>query len=120
MSRYAELAERLEPGERLMAAAGAIVNRRRRRGGALPHGAFVLAVTDRRLVAFAGSPWRVHPGALLASWAYDEGARLVAAPLGRARLVLPDRSVVTLGPYGRWSLRPLAAAAGSPGDLRQP
>jgi hypothetical protein len=90
----------LEPGETLFDAAGAIVGRRRRRGGPLPKGAFILAVTDRRLVAFAAAAWRLAPGDVITSWRYDDGARLGRAPLGRVRLVLPDRSVVTLSPFG--------------------
>jgi hypothetical protein len=100
----------LEPGEKFVAAAGAIVTRRRRRAGGLPRRGFVLAATDRRLIAFAASTWRAAPGEILASWSYDEGARLVPAALGRARLVLPDRSIVLLSPFGGWSLRPLGAA----------
>jgi hypothetical protein len=111
VARYDDsLAQRLEPGESLLAAAGAIVSRRRRRSGVLPRKGFVLAVTDRRLVVFAASTWRVEPGEIIASWTKHEGARLVPAALGRARLVLPDRSVVTLAPFGGWSLRRLAAA----------
>jgi hypothetical protein len=102
----------LEPGETLVAAGGAIVSRRRHRVHGLPRKGFVLAVTDRRIVAFTASTWRATPGVLITSWSFDEGARLVPAALGRARLVLPDRSVVSLSPFGGWSLRPLAAASG--------
>jgi hypothetical protein len=108
---YASLQAALEPGESLRAAAGAIVSRRRRRRDALPRRGFVLAVTDRRLVVFTASTWRATPGEVVTSWTYDEGARLVPAALGRARLVLPDRSIVMLSPFGGWSLRPLAAAS---------
>jgi hypothetical protein len=98
----------LEPGENLRDAAGAIVGRRRRRGGRLPKGAFILAVTDQRLVAFATTAWRLEPGDVVTCWRYDDGARLGRAPFGRLRLVLPDRSVVTLAPFGGWSLGRLA------------
>jgi hypothetical protein len=108
VARDDQLAQRLEPGETLVAAAGAIVARRRRRASGLPRRGFILAVTDKRLVAFEASTWRVTPLNIITSWSFDDGVRLVPAPLGRARLLLPDRSVVTLAPYGGWTLRRLA------------
>jgi hypothetical protein len=109
LERHRELlAERLESGELLIDAAGAIVSRRRRRGGYLPKGAFILAVTDRRVVLFAATAWRLNPGIVITSWSFDDGVRLVRAPFGRLRVVLPDRSVLTLAPFGGWSLMRLA------------
>ena len=98
----------LEPGETLRAWAGAIASRRRRRGRDVPSRGFVLVVTDRRLIAVGASTWLARPtGIVLTSWAYDDGATLSPARFGRARLVLPDRTVVTLAPFGGWSLKRL-------------
>ena len=89
----------LDPGETLLDA-DRVIAARRRSARQVPSVGFVLAVTDRRLVALKASPWLARPTSVLTSWDYDEGATLAAAPLGRLRLVLPDRTVVTLRPLG--------------------
>ena len=97
----------LEPDEALHNA-DRVIAARRRSARQVPPVGFVLAVTDRRLVALKASTWLARPVAVLTSWDYDEGATLAAAPLGRLRLVLPDRSIVTLRPLGLRSVSHLA------------
>lgn len=74
--------------------------RRRLGGSVVPRTGFVLAVTDGALVALRASPWLARPGAPIATWELDAGARVARSRLGRLHLVLPDRTVVTLRPYG--------------------
>jgi hypothetical protein len=103
------ISARLDPGESLVVAAGVIATgRRRRRSSGVPTRGFILAVTDRRLVALRASTWRARPGEVLDAWTFDEGAVLARGMFGRIRLVLPDRSVITLAPFGTWSVRHLA------------
>jgi hypothetical protein len=102
----------LDNGEELRAADRVIVRaRRRRRPSDMPRAGFVLAVTDKRLIAFTGSRWLTRPQRVVASWPFVEGYKLAPASalsLGRVHLVLPDRSVVTLAPFGGRSLAHLA------------
>ncbi len=99
----------LEQGEQLVDADRVIATQRRRaRGTSVPRVGFVLVVTDRRLVALKASRGLARPGRVIADWTYDSGASLASAPLGRVRLVLPDRTVVTLRPYGPRSVAHLA------------
>jgi hypothetical protein len=114
MNRWATIHEEafralLEPGEELRGAERVIVAglaRRRRRD--FPRSGFVLAVTDRRVISVAASRWLARPGLALASWRWEEGVALRASRLGRLHLVLPDRSVVTLRPFGLRSIAHLA------------
>ncbi len=99
----------MDPGETLFDADRVIVGGRRRRPRGLPRGGFILAVTNRRFIALAASRWLAHPGEVLTTWSYDEGYALASAPFGRVHLVLPDRSVVTLRPYGGRRISHLAA-----------
>ncbi len=98
----------LDAGEQLRDADRVIVTGRGKRSRAVPRRGFVLAVTDRRIVAFSASTWLARPGQVIAAWAYADGAALSRAPLGRVRLVLPDRSIVTLASYGLRSVSHLA------------
>ncbi len=97
----------LDDDERLVDADRVIASRRRSVRH-VPRVGFVLAVTDRRLVALKASPLLARPQHVLASWTYDEGAALSPARLGRVQLVLPDRYVVTLRPFGPRSVTHLA------------
>lgn len=97
----------LEPGEELRDAER-VLALRRRSVTQVPRVGFVLAVTDRRLVALKASPLLARPQRVITSWTYADGATLAPAALGRLRLVLPDRTVVTLRPYGPRSVSHLA------------
>lgn len=101
------LASLLEPGETLLDA-DRVLPRRRTQSTRVPRAGFVLVVTDRRFVAVSATTWLARPRAVVTSWAYDDGATLTPAGLGRVRLVLPDRSIVTLRPYGPRSVTHLA------------
>jgi hypothetical protein len=103
----------LEPGETLRDADRAmVVHRRRRAAAALPRFGFVLVVTDRRFVVVRASRWLARPGAVIASWPFDEGYTLGPGSrlLGRVHLVLPDHAVITLRPFGGRSLAHLVAS----------
>ncbi len=104
----------LGPGEQLLDADRVRVSRPRRSPRSLPRGGFILGVTDRRIAMWTASTWLARPEALAISWSYDEGIVLARAPLGRLRLLLPDRTIVTLNSYGSWSIRHLAGAARRP------
>jgi hypothetical protein len=97
----------LEPGETLRDA-DRVIAAHRRSVRHVPRVGFVLAVTDRRLVALKASAWLARPERVVMSWAYDDGARLASAAMGRLRLVLPDRSVVTLRAFGLHRITHLA------------
>ena len=104
----------LEPGEELRGAERVILGARdRRKQRNLPRSGFVLVVTDERVIAAEASFWLARPGLVIASWRYDEGAKLAPAGVwlwGRLRLLLPDRSVITLRPYGLRAIAHLAKA----------
>jgi len=93
----AALTAALESGEVLLAADRAVAPRRRRATRALPRSGFVIGITNHRILIWRGSTWLTR-----------DGAALGAAPLGRVHLLLPDRTVVSLRPYGGRTLRHLA------------
>ncbi|HUR76391.1 MAG TPA: hypothetical protein VMZ22_00455 [Acidimicrobiales bacterium] len=103
----------LDDGEELVAAERVIApGRRRRRPRDFPRGGFVFVVTNRRYIALEASRWLARPGPVIASWPFEAGYALGAGSpwtSGRVHLVLPDRSVVTLAPYGGRSLGHLLA-----------
>lgn len=107
----AALEAALEDGETLRAADRVITTGRRRRPANMPRTGFVLVVTDRRLIALAASRWMARPRHLLESWRYEDGYKLAAGArwtFGRVHLVLPDRNVITLRPFGGRRLNHLA------------
>lgn len=95
-------------GQPVLAAERVIKSARRRGHQHVPATGFILAVTATELVALRASPFLSRPRHVFARWRFDEGTTLVAAPLGRLRLVMPDRSVITLRPYGTRSVTHLA------------
>ncbi|MBA2355797.1 MAG: hypothetical protein H0V80_14160 [Acidobacteria bacterium] len=98
----------LEHDETLRGAERVMATNRRRASRSLPRGGFVIGVTDRRIVIWRSSTWLSRPLDVATSWTFHEGVALAAAPLGRLRLLLPDRSIVTLRRFGGRSLRHLA------------
>jgi hypothetical protein len=107
-----ELLALLDAGEELWGAERVMVAGRARRTAphGLPRGGFVLVVTSRRVLALSASRWLARPGQVVAAWTYDEGIKLTpgSAVLDRLRMVMPDRSIVTLRPYGVRTIRHLA------------
>jgi len=67
----------------------------------------VIGVTDQRVLIWRASTWLARPLNVVTSWSFNDGVTVAAAPLGRLRLLLPDRSIVTLRPYGGRSLHDL-------------
>ena len=107
----AALEAALEDGETLRAAERVIATGRRRASRDVPKYGFVLVVTDRRLIALAASRWLARPGPVVESWPYAAGYKLAARSrwtFGRIHLLLPNRNVVTLRPYGGRRLNHLA------------
>ena len=104
----AALQATLEDGETLLDADRVTVSRRRRVPRALPQRAFILGVTERRIVAWRASTWLARPLEIAASWNHSEGVALSSAPLGRLHFLLPDRTIITLRPYGGRNIKRLA------------